>query len=142
MRGKVKVRKNGDDPMRGDVLPTEIHKLTQSPCLACGSTAHALLVDTSSSGRLSNTPRYGGYCPIVILERVYKPGTNEVDIAFWLRADRFARDCNYDLDIARSRMPHSFVKEGEGILCHAESFYNEVRVRCLSNGWTESTTEN
>ena len=143
VRGKVLIRSIGTNRTKGEISPQYFEqKFLQAPCLACCSPTHSFLKETRAGGTRSDLKRYTGECPIAIIDRIYDPDSDEFDIAFWLPANRFARDCGYDLDVATSRMPPAFVKEGEGIRQHAQSFYNEVRGRCLANGWTEPVVKN
>ena len=143
VRGKVLVKGMGSDRANGEITPQLFdEKLLSSPCLACCSPDHPLLRPTSHSRTRNGQQRYTNACTIAVFDNIYRTDTEELDITFWLPASRFARDCGYDLDVADARMPAAFVKKGEGIWQYAQSFYNEVRSRCLANGWVERISEN
>ena len=143
VKGKINITGIGSNSTAGEVSAHYFErKILQPPCLACGSDCHSLLQLIPRMEGEQETARYKRACTVSIIERIYKPGTDKLDITFGLPANRFARDCNYDLALARRRLPSSFLKEGEGIHPNAESFYNEVRRRCLSHAETSEVTGN
>ena len=143
VRGKVLVKGIGNDRANGELTSQQFNeKLLSNPCLACSSPNHSLLRPSSHSSTRSGLRRYTNACHVAVLDNIYKAETDEFDITFWLPASRFARDCGYDLDVVDARLPAAFVKKGEGIRQYAQSFYNEVRSRCLANGWVERISEN
>ena len=79
----------------------------RAPCSCCGSKRHSLLRIktqlTTRSGRL----QYEYQCPVAGYEEIdridrHRP-INEIRISYWLDSNKYARECQYNTQIARSK---------------------------------------
>jgi len=103
-----------------------------TPCHGCGSN-HPLLRSTET---ISENLVFEYACTTVRHSPLYPDGVeNGLHIRYQLEAERLAKDCNFDEDIAISRAP-SLGRESEGDKTYPpymDSFMNDVKLMCRTH---------
>ena len=102
-----------------------------TPCHGCGSNEHALL-EPILQGGLTNHTIYDYRCGIVSHAPLYSSDDGlGIQIDYFLNAERYAEDCNYEEEEAIRRVPTlGRVSDGSAYPPYMDSFMNTVKALC------------
>ena len=110
------------------------------PCFGCGECSHSLMEIIPSPQTRSQVKSYRYSCTVVNPVKLYGfqsiSRAGRLNMTFGLSAKSYVKACNYDSNLANSRLPlHYRTEEDSGFL---DSFLNEVRTRCLRHSQEQS----